>query len=282
MFASCVASLEVRTTISCNSRLANNHFPYAIIDHFINSFGIIRRLEVDMLKEKQSCISVVALCGLLICNADAQSSSADPAQVTSDLQGNLVIGHFSQGRLDDWQVKEFAGFTDYKIITDANTTKHVLMANSHHSASGLFKEQRIDLQKTPYLHWSWKTKHLYSHINERSKQGDDFVARLYIVVDGGLFIWKTRALNYVWSTSSAKGESWANPYTDKAMMLAVESGEQNLGQWISYQRNVRDDLKTIVGKEVRYIDAIAVMTDSDNAGQQATTYYGDIYFSAQP
>jgi len=214
-----------------------------------------------------------------ISNVQAASEQLTPVP---PVQETLSIGLFSEGELDGWQVKEFAGHTDYKIITEANSAKQVLMANSHHSASGLFKEQRIDLQKTPYLNWSWKTMHLYENINENEKQGDDFVARLYIVLDGGLFIWNTRALNYVWSSSFAKGDSWSNPYTDKATMLAVESGEKNLGQWVSYQRNVRDDLKTIVGKEVRYIDAIAVMSDSDNAGQQATTYYGDIYFSAQP
>jgi len=227
----------------------------------------------------QGCLTSVkrslgVLISVVICSVQAESVSV--------VQDNLYIGNFSQGDLTGWQEKEFAGHTDYKIINDANDGKQVLLANSHHSASGLFKEQRIDLEKTPYLNWSWKTKHLYKNINETEKQGDDFVARLYIVLDGGVFIWKTRALNYVWSSSFATGNTWPNPHTDKAMMLAVESGQENLGQWVSYQRNVREDLKNIIGKEVRYIDAIAVMSDSDNAGQQATTYYGDIYFSAKP
>jgi len=233
--------------------------------------------------DKHSVITAVVLCGVLTSSVGIFSAQAQAqAEQVIASQDTLIIGNFSQGKLDDWQVKEFADFTDYTIISDASKGEQVLMANSHHSASGLFKEQRIDLQKTPFLNWSWKTKHLYKKLNESEKQGDDFVARLYIVVDGGMFIWKTRALNYVWSSSFAKGDSWPNPYTDKAMMFAVESGEQNIGQWVNYQRNVREDLKTIVGKEVRYIDVIALMTDSDNAGQQATTYYGDIYFSAQP
>ena len=36
----CVVSFEVRTTISCNSRLIRNNFSYAISDHLLNSFGI--------------------------------------------------------------------------------------------------------------------------------------------------------------------------------------------------------------------------------------------------
>lgn len=138
------------------------------------------------------------------------------------------------------------------------------------------------MHKTPYLNWSWKTEQQYSIINQSEKQGDDYVARIYIVIDGGLFFWKTRALNYVWSTSFDVEDIWPNPFTSNATMLSVESGTKNIGKWVTYQRNVAQDLQKILGKEVRYIDAIAVMTDSDNSGQQAITYYGDITFSATP
>lgn len=197
---------------------------------------------------------------------------------------DLYIGMFSQGDLDGWQEKEFNGSTQYKIVdtTGVNSETKVLMAKSNNSASGLFKEQRIDLQKTPYLNWSWKSDSSYSGLNEKEKKGDDYVARIYVVIDGGMFFWKTKALNYVWSSSSVKNEAWPNPYTGNATMFSVESGKQNLGKWVNYKRNVFEDLKEIVGKKVRYIDAIAVMTDGDSSGQQATTYYGDIYFSAQP
>lgn len=207
---------------------------------------------------------------------------ANPALTT-----DITIGHFSQGDLTGWEEKEFSGQTDYQIVTDTSTSantgkaKKILKANSNNSASGLFKEQRIDLQKTPYLHWSWKTQHLYSGLNEVKKEGDDFVARIYIVIDGGMFIWKTKALNYVWSSSFKENEFWPNPYTSNAIMFAVESGTKNIGKWVKYKRNVSVDLQKVLGKEVRYIDAIAVMTDSDSSGQQATTYYGDIYFSAE-
>lgn len=196
---------------------------------------------------------------------------------------NLTIGRFSQGKLDNWEIKEFSGKTEYQIVNDNGERKsRVLKAKSKGSASGLFIEKRIDLEKTPYLHWSWKTEKLYSDLDESKKQGDDFVARIYIVLDGGLFFWKTRALNYVWSSSFRKGQAWPNPFTANATMFAVESGDKNLGKWLHYSRNVGEDLNKLMNKEVRYIDGVALMTDSDNAGQQATTYYGDIYFSPTP
>lgn len=193
---------------------------------------------------------------------------------------DVYIGRFSEDKLNNWEVKEFSGKTEYDIVNNkGDKQSRVLKATSNNTASGLFIEKRIDLQKTPYLHWSWKTEKLYSNLDESKKQGDDFVARIYLVIDGGLFFWKTRALNYVWSSSFTQGQAWPNPFTSNATMLAVESGDKNVGQWLHYSRNVREDLKKFVGKEVRYIDGVALMTDSDNAGQQATTYYGDIYFS---
>jgi len=191
----------------------------------------------------------------------------------------LHIGMFSQGSIEGWKNRSFAGETAYTLVTDP-TAGEVLKATSHGAASGLFLERRIDLEQTPWLHWSWKTEQLFSGIDETQKEGDDFVARLYIVVDGGLIFWNTRALNYVWSSSHQRGEHWPNPFTSNATMFAVESGNKGLGQWQHYSRNVREDLYRLTGKDVRFIDAVAIMTDTDNAGLQATTWYGDLFFTA--
>ena len=229
-------------------------------------------LYVDKYTHKIMGLFMIVFCGISL-NVAAEQQLKKSVEV-------LPIGNFSLGDLDGWEVKEFNGKTEYKIVTSDNGDK-VLRTNSNNCASGLFKEKRIDLQKTPYLNWSWKTDALFSGLNEKEKSGDDFVARIYIVIDGGMFVWKTKALNYVWSSTYEKGEFWPNPYISNATIFAVESGREKVGQWLSYKRNVREDLKKVLGKEVRYIDAIAVMTDSDSSGQQATSYYGDVYFSAE-
>ncbi len=191
------------------------------------------------------------------------------------------VGQFSAGTLHGWEEKEFDGKTEYQLVVDETTQQKVLQAQSSKGASGLFREQRIDLNKTPYLNWSWKTASYFDGINENEKAGDDFVARIYVVVDGGFFFWKTIALNYVWSSSHQKGDQWDNPFTANATMFAVESGKENLNTWQHYKRNIREDLKRLTGKDEQYIDAIAIMTDTDNAGLFATTYFGDIFFSSE-
>jgi hypothetical protein len=215
--------------------------------------------------------------GLILLPENGVASNVSTSEETT-----VHIGKFSDGTLDGWESRSFDGKTVYAFITDSTSEqkRKTLKASSHNSASGLFRELRIDLEKTPWIHWSWKTEQLFSNINENEKSGDDFVARLYMIIDGGIFFWNSRTLNYVWSSSHQTGETWSNPYTSNATMLSVESGNGNLGQWQHYKRNVREDLRQLIGKDIRYIDAIAIMTDSDNSGQKTTTYYGDIFFTS--
>ena len=63
-------------------------------------------------------------------------------------------------------------------------------------------------------------------------------------------------------------------------MVAVESGERHIGEWRHYKRDVRADLEQAFGEDIRELNGVALMSDSDNAGQSATAYYGDLYFSA--
>ena len=154
-----------------------------------------------------------------------------------------------------------------------------LYAESRASASGLFREIKVDLDRTPYLHWSWRIKGLIDGGDERSKQGDDYPARIYVVFSGGLFFWRTRAINYVWSNREPLGSVWPNAFTSNAQMIAVRSGRTGMGQWLTERRNVKADYRQLFGIEPGEIAAVALMTDTDNTGAIAVAWYGDIWFS---
>lgn len=190
----------------------------------------------------------------------------------------LPIAEFSQGKLDGWQPKSFQGETDYHFqVIDGVAA---LTANSQNAASGLFKTQHIDLAKTPFLNWSWRVERPLPKLNEQSKTGDDFAARIYVVVKGGLAFWQTKAINYVLAGNSEKDTVWPNAFAgDRAMMLAVRGPEAALQVWQHEKRNVRADFQHLFGEDVRHIDAIAVMTDTDNSHGSASAVYGDIWFS---
>ena len=191
----------------------------------------------------------------------------------------LMIGEFSENNLHGWEEKIFEGQTAYSIVNLAG--KDVLVAKSHAAASGLFKKITVDLKKTPYINWSWRAENVLPGINEKTKKGDDYPARIYMVSSGGVFFWKTKAVNYVWSSNQVSGDAWPNAYTSRAHMVVVESGNSNIAVWRHYKRNVREDFKRFFGKDVSEIDVVAVMTDTDNSGLSAKTYYGDIYFTSE-
>jgi hypothetical protein len=207
-------------------------------------------------------------------------SVAVPAEVVGE---KLMIGSFSSGSLDNWEAKEFKGQTSYKLVDLAGT--RVLKAESAGSASGLFNEQRIDLHKTPVMNWRWHIENrLGNDINEQVKSGDDYAARVYVIASGGAAFWQTKAINYVWSSTSPVGNVWPNAYAfsgvnGKMMMIALRSSTDQAGTWYSEKRNILTDLKHQFGEEIRYIDAVAIMTDTDDSHGKATAYYGDIYFS---
>lgn len=191
----------------------------------------------------------------------------------------IEVGRFSTGDLEGWEEQVFDGKTDYRLVE--NSGKTVLQARSNNSASGRFKRVRIDLDDTPVLHWSWRVNNLLSNVDERTKAGDDYPARLYVVFSGGLFFWRTRAINYVWSSNQPVGTTWDNAFTGNAKMIAVESGDTWLGEWVGVERNVATDYRRLFGQEPGMVDAVAIMSDTDNSNQQATAWYGDIWFSAE-
>ena len=192
----------------------------------------------------------------------------------------LSVANFSKLSLEGWEDKVFTGTTSYQLFKLMD--KKVLMAESQDSASGLIKKIHVDLKKYPYLNWSWSIENRLDTKNEKIKSGDDYAARIYVVVEGGILLWRTRAVNYVWANEASKGEIWPNAFAGKnAIMMALRSKQDKTSTWYSEKRNVYEDLKRLFGTEFHFISAIALMTDTDNSHGKVKSYYGDIYFSTK-
>lgn len=191
----------------------------------------------------------------------------------------IDIARFSRGDLNGWQPKVFTGETRYTLQNKDGRT--ALRADSEAAASGLYREVSIDLDKTPILNWMWQAGNILAGADERSRAGDDYPARIYVVFSGGLIFWRTRAINYVWSNSQPIGSRWLNAFTGNARMIAIESGPARLNQWISEKRDVQADYQRLFGEKPGRVDAVAIMTDTDNTRNKATAWYGDIWFSAK-
>lgn len=191
----------------------------------------------------------------------------------------IPVGDFSDKGLQGWEQKSFHGHTRYQLI-DTPQGRSV-RASSQASASILYREIEVDLATTPYLNWSWKINNTLDNQGERSKQGDDYPARVYVVFKPGWLPWQTQAINYVWSSHQPSGSSWNNAYTDQAKMMALRSGDHEQGKWLMERRNVLADYQRLFPGQQPRLVGIAIMTDTDNTGQQAEAWYRKLYFSAQ-
>lgn len=185
----------------------------------------------------------------------------------------LPVGIFSAGDLNGWNDKGFKGKTKYCLISEEGKT--VLKAESKKGASGLVKKVSVDSKKLPLLRWSWKISHSLKKEDIRSKKGDDFAGRVYVVFPRTIF-WKTRAINYVWANKMAKDSSAPSPYTGNALIVAVESGDDKTGTWVTEERNIYEDYKRLFGEEPPTLGAVAVMSDTDDTEDEVTAWYGDI------
>lgn len=192
-----------------------------------------------------------------------------------------AVGRFSAGDLAGWEEQTFRGKkkTRYTLVTEGGRT--VLRAESHGSASGLIRKTEFDPAATPILRWSWKIAGTLKKGDERTKEGDDYAARVYVVFPR-TFFWQTRAINYIWANRLPKGGSLPNAFAPRnVMMVAVESGAELAGTWRSEQRNIREDYLRLFGEEPPKAGGVALMTDSDNTGGEAVAWYGDITLSPQ-
>jgi hypothetical protein len=173
----------------------------------------------------------------------------------------------------------FTGKTHYSL--KRSDGRLALRAESNAAASGLYRKVNVDLDKTPVLNWTWKVDNVLAGADEHIRAGDDYSARVYVVFSGGPRFWRTRAINYVWSNKQPVDSIWPNAFTGNARMIAVESGTGRVEQWVSERRDVRADYQRLFGEKPGRVDAVAIMTDTDNTGATAAAWYGDIWFSAK-
>lgn len=191
--------------------------------------------------------------------------------------------------------KKIERHTTYTLIKVDNTV--VVKAVAEASASGLTREIKINPKEYPIVQWRWKIMNILKKGDVHRKEGDDYPARIYITFEYDAsklgFFEKAKyqmvkllygeypplaAINYIWESKAPVGTMVPNPYTDRVMMFVVESGSAMVNQWVSEERNVYEDYKKAFGEEPPMISGVAVMTDTDNTGESATAYYGDILF----
>ncbi|MEQ6889995.1 DUF3047 domain-containing protein [Halomonas sp. CS7] len=188
--------------------------------------------------------------------------------------------HFSPNEIRGWSTRVFAGETEYRVV-DLDGTR-ALQARARQRASAKYLEREIDLGETPYLQWCWRVSGVHEGLDETKKSGDDYPARVYVARKTGLLPWQVESVNYVWASSQPAGSAWPNAFTSRARLLALQSGDARVGEWVAEVRDVGADYRRLFGERATRIDGLALMSDGDNAGVDATAWFTHLAFSASP
>ena len=192
---------------------------------------------------------------------------------------NIEVFSFTEEELKTLKVKKIKKLTEYQIGSNANG--NFLRAKAEGQASGLGKEIKINLDKTPFINITWKVENNLNGINEKSKKGHDFAARVFVVKKTGITALSNRAINYVFSSNEDVGENWNSPYTKNSIDYVLSTTKINDDEWITVKSNVKNDFKNLHNLDVNEIDGVAILTDTDNSKMKAVSYYQNIYFSSE-
>ena len=191
----------------------------------------------------------------------------------------IKVFDFTQEELKTLKVRKIKGKTIYQV--GSNENGNYLRAEAEGKASGLGKEVKIDLTKTPFLNITWKVEKNLSGIIENSKKGHDYAARVFVVKKTGATALSNRAINYVFSSNSSVGENWPSPYTKKSIDYVLATTKEHNNKWVTVKANVREHFKILHNLNVEEIEGLAIMTDTDNSKLKAISYYQNIYFSSE-
>ena len=192
----------------------------------------------------------------------------------------VKVFDFTELELSQLKVRKVRGADNLTIYTvGSNENGNFFKAVADNAASGLGKEVKIDLNKTPFINITWKIEKDLPGIKENTKKGHDFAARVFAVKKTGTTPLSNRAINYVFSSNNEVGFNAPSPYTKKSIDNVLASTKYNLDEWVTVKSNVKEDFKKYHDLDVNELDGLAIMSDTDNSKMKAVAYYQNIYFS---
>ena len=192
----------------------------------------------------------------------------------------VKVFDFTETELSQLQVRKVRG-ADNKTIYSVgkNENGNFLKSEANNAASGLGKEIIIDLNKTPFINITWKIEQDLNGIKENSKKGHDYAARVFVIKKTGATPLSNRAINYVFSSNNDVGLNWPSPYTKKSIDNVLASTKKNMNEWVTVKANVKEDFKRFHNLDVKELDGVAIMSDTDNSKMKSIAYFQNIYFS---
>ena len=202
--------------------------------------------------------------------------------ITTSIANEIKVFDFTEKELSELEVRKVRGADNNTLYTvGKNESGNFLKSVADNAASGLGKEVKIDLNKTPFINITWKIEKDLSGIKENTKKGHDYAARVFVIKKTGATPLSNRAINYVFSSNNDVGFNSPSPYTKKSIDNVLSTTKNNLNEWVTVRANVKEDFKKFHNLDVDELDGLAIMSDTDNSKLKTIAYFQNIYFSAE-
>ena len=202
--------------------------------------------------------------------------------LTPVLSKNINVFEFTEKEISKLKVRKVRGAdSNTKYSLGNNENGKFLKAEANNSASGLGKEIKINLKETPFLNITWKVEKDLPGIDEDSKKGHDYAARVFVVKKTGVTPLSNRAMNYVFSSNNDVNTYHPSPFTKRSIDYVLSTTKENLNKWVTVKVNVREHFKKFHNLDLEEINGVALMSDTDNSKLKAISYYQNIYFSSE-
>lgn len=195
--------------------------------------------------------------------------------------GHYYVDAFDNALSESWSSR----YNDYESIYQIKQEEgnDYLAASSTNSDNFIIKQISVDLVQYPYLNWKWRARTLPIDGDESVKDKCDVTASISIVLNKSKFL--PKSIKYSWSSTLPKGSQISSPYAiwpSRCDVFVLESGAELAGTWVTEKVNLLEDYQRLYGKnkvKSKIVNALVIMTDSDNTGTLAEADYDDIYFS---
>ena len=222
-----------------------------------------------------------------------------PSTANIHAEERKVIFREEFNNLENWKPLYFPKIQKHTFYTiDRHGSDHYLRAESNASASALLHKETFNVYEYPQVKWNWKVSNVYAGADPKTKAGDDYPIRIYIIFEydtekSGFFAKLKNSLvkklygyntphstlSYVWSSKEDSDAIITSPYTDKAKMIILERGSQKVGTWQDEEIHIVEDYRKAFGESPPPQAGLAIMNDSDNTGESSVSFirYIEVY-----
>jgi hypothetical protein len=229
---------------------------------------------------------VLRLIGYLFLSLPAYGAEPPPDLYTPSRDSVFVLERFTypdqlgqfpkhwEGRAG-WRQSRTKDADDLYYTIQVEDGDYYLKAETQGRATNAGRAANVNLRLYSKLRWRWRVHKLPEAGNEGAEETNDSAASVRLVFRGGMF---PKTLKYVWSTTMPVGAETNSPSSDKTKVVVLRSGAGSAGEWVWEEVDAYDDYKRLFGGEPRLVQALAVLSDSDNTNSPVAADYDDFVF----